>query len=71
VSLPLEAAPAASEGGGEALPADPTEAVFCVGVGPQDEVDATENATPGHWFVPHGEANTAHQTLLCNDPFEV
>ena len=71
VSLPLEHAPAASEGGGEALPDDPSEAVFCLGVGPEDDLDASSNVTPGHWFVPHGEANTAHQTLLCSDPFEV
>ncbi len=71
VSLPLDDAPAAPEGGGEALPEDPSEAVFCLGVGPQDELDASSNVTPGRWFVPHGEANTAHQTLLCSDPFEV
>jgi len=71
VSLPLEEAPAASAGGGEDLPDDPSEAVFCLGVGPQDDLDAAALVTSGHWFVPHGEANMAHQTLLCSDPFEV
>ena len=71
VPLPLQDAPAASEGGGDEVPDDPSEAVFCLGVGPQDDVDATESVTPGHWFVPHGEGNVAHQTLLCSDPFEV
>lgn len=71
VSLPLEEIPAAARGGGDDVPDDPSEAVFCLGVGPRDEVEATENVTAGHWFVPHGEPNMAHQTLLCSDPFEV
>jgi hypothetical protein len=71
VSLPLEVAPAAPEGGGEDLPDDPSEAVFCLGVGPQDGLDTTELVTAGHWFVPHGEANMTHQTLLCGDPFAI
>ena len=66
VSLPLEDAPAASEGGGDELPDDPSEAVFCLGVGPQDEVDATENVTPGPLVRParrgeHGPPDAAVQ----------
>jgi hypothetical protein len=70
VTVPLAYAPAASEGGGHDLPDDPDEAVFCLGVGPVDELDASPPAeSGGPWFVPHGDANMAHQTLLCSDPF--
>ena len=72
VTVPLEDAPAASEGGGDDLPDDPDQAVFCLGVGPVDELDASPPAeSGGAWFVPHGEANMAHQTLLCSDPFDL
>jgi hypothetical protein len=72
VTVPFSYVPAASEGGGADLPDDPSELVFCVGVGDPDQVDASPlSGAPGHWFVPHTEANAAHQTLLCSDPHEL
>lgn len=72
VPLPLAYRPAASEGGGDPLPDDPTRAVFCLGVAPIDAVEARALAgAPGHSFVAHTEANAAQQTLLCSDPFDL
>jgi hypothetical protein len=72
VPLPLAYRPAAPEGGGDPLPGDPTQAVFCLGVAPADEVEARALAgAPGHSFVAHTEANAGQQTLLCSDPFDL
>jgi hypothetical protein len=71
VLLPLEYTPAASEGGGDQLPDHPTEAIFCVGAGPAEDLptSASEPAPAGYRFVRRSADNVARQTILCSDPF--
>lgn len=73
VLLPPEYAPAAPEGGGDPLPDDPEEAVFCLGVAPADEfpASASESAPEGYRFAQHSPGNVGLQTVLCSDPFEL
>ena len=73
VLLPLDYAPAASEGGGEPLPDRPDRVVFCVGVAPAEDFPAS--TSPGvpedYRFARHSAANVDRQTLLCSEPFDL
>lgn len=73
VLLPPQYNPAAPEGGGEPPSDDPSTAVFCVGVGPADAIDASQSAADAgeRYFVRHTEANADQQTLLCGDPIDL
>lgn len=71
VGLPFAYGPAAPEGGGDALPDEPSRAVFCVGVAPVEAIETARPLAPGRWSVPHSEENAARQTVLCGDPFDV
>ena len=72
VVLPPEYLPAAPAGGGEPPPGDATSAVFCMGVGPLDALDARPSADASdRYFVRHSESNADQQTLLCGDPVEL
>jgi hypothetical protein len=71
VGLPFAYAPAAPEGGGGELPAEPSQVVFCLGVAPMDAVEAARPLVTGRVAVAHSEQNAARQTLLCGEPFDL
>jgi hypothetical protein len=69
VKLPLAYAPAAPEGGGDPLPADPARVVFCVGVAPAADFPPTP--PDDYRFAVHNAGNVSRQSLLCSDPFDL
>lgn len=69
--LPLEYAPAASKGGGDPLPDDPKQVIFCLGVGAAADFPASTSASvpEGYRFARHSSANVERQSVLCSEPF--
>ncbi|MGH3925167.1 MAG: hypothetical protein ACRDTT_20290 [Pseudonocardiaceae bacterium] len=69
VLQPFRYRPAAPvEGGGDPLPDNPEQAVFCLGIMAADGDLSSRSGDPEHPVLPHNQQIVDAQTLLCSDP---